>query len=158
MADGFIKNLREYGLKNLLTDVDFVLSLIVLIISLSGQYIFEISLVSSKFVQLGTNVAISLLAFILTGLAVMATFSDADFLALLKKLGIYRRIMFVFQFDLYLAIGVTIYGIILQSYGLSPLRFFLFVFVFTYLMFSLSKFVDMIISLGERQAIHQNNN
>lgn len=152
MTDGFWKSARNYGLGNLFTDLDFVLALVFLLVSVVGEYAIEWPIVNSKLVGLSTQLAISLIAFILTGLAVLASFSDPEFLSLLKDLEIYDEIMFSFQFTLYLAMAVAVLGIVLQSYSTPEWAFFVFIFSFTYMFFSLTRFVRLIVELGEKQA------
>ncbi|MFB6233763.1 MAG: hypothetical protein ABEH81_06440 [Halopenitus sp.] len=152
MTDGFWQGARNYGLGNLFTDLDFVLSLVLLLVSVIGEYAAEWPVVNSKLISLSTQLSFSLIAFILTGLAVLASFSDAEFLKLLKELEIYDEIMFSFQFTLYLAMTVAIVGIVLQTYTTPKWTFFVFLFLFVYMLFSLTRFVRLIVELGEKQA------
>lgn len=152
MTDGFWQSARKYGFTNIFTDLDFVLSLVFLLASIIGEYAVGWPIVNNKIVNLSTTLSFSLIAFILTGLAVLASFSDSDFLKLLKNLDIYSEIMFSFQFTLYLAMTVAIVGIIIQSYSLPQWFFFIFLFFFIYMFFSLTRFVRLIVELGEKQA------
>lgn len=152
MTDGFWNSARNYGFWNLLTDLDVVLSLIILLVSIVGEYALNWPVINNQLIELSTQLAITLIAFILTGLAVLASFSDNEFLALLKELEIYNEIMFSFQFTLYLAISVSVLGILIQSYAIPEWSFFIFLFTFSYMLFSISRFVQLIIDLGERRA------
>jgi hypothetical protein len=152
MTDGFWQSARNYGLGNLFTDLDFVLSLVLLLASVICEYAIEWPIVNNKLIELSTQLSFSLIAFILTGLAVLASFSDSDFLRLLKQLEIYGDIMFSFQFTLYLTITVAIVGIILQTYHIPSWGFFMFLFLFSYMLFSLTRFVKLIVELGEKRA------
>lgn len=152
MTDGFWKSARNYGFGNLFTDLDFVLSLVLLLVSVICEYAIEWPIINSKLIKLSTQLSFSLIAFIITGLAVIASLSNAEFLKLLKDLEIYSEIMFSFQFTIYIAISVAITGIVLQTYKTPEWTFFIFLFLFSYMLFSLTRFVSLVVELGEKQA------
>ena len=112
---------------------------------------------SPEFVELGTNLAFSLTAFILAGLAILVSFTDKEFLADLKDWGVYENLMFIFQYNLYLALLVSVFGILSQAYGWGTYDFYLFAFLFTYMVLSFADMIDLIVTIGNQKARYEMN-
>jgi len=148
----FFDRLQSYGPERLLKGLDLWVSFAILMLSIIVQYSVGVNLVNNKFVEFGTDISISLVVFILTGLALIVSFSDKKFLALLKDVGIYNNIMFIFQYTVYLAILSSITGGLVSSYKLYDAGFFIFLFIFMYTILSVMRMVGVIVAYGERKA------
>ena len=111
----------------------------------------------AEFIELGTQMTISLTAFILAGLAVLISFTDREFLLKLEELGIYTNIMFVFQYNLYLAGLTSVIGILIQTFTTSTLSKTIFLFLFTYTVFSIAAMVDLIVRYGKQKGKFETN-
>lgn len=160
----FWRGLRNYGPKRLFVSPDFVVSIIIwLSLVLAKPYacsrfnIFCIEIVNEQFLQLSTQFAISLTAFILAGLSILISFTNRDFLTTLRQLGIYERIMFIFQYNLYLTGCTALIGILVNSYGASKTGFFVFLFFFIYMIFSIFEMIDLIVSYGRQKARYEHS-
>jgi len=164
----FYSRLRDYGISRILTGTDFLiaLSLILLlgviqvttcILQISPLIGGCVQFRSPVFVNLGTNLAFSLTAFILAGLAILVSFTDKDFLADLKDWGVYENLMFVFQYNLYLALLVSVFGILSQAYGFGTYGFYLFAFLFIYMVLSIADMIDLIVTIGNQKARYEMN-
>lgn len=160
----FIENLRNYGIKRILTDQDFIISLLIwlsLIISDRVGCLFAIfpclEVVNTKFIRITTDLSISMTALIITGIAVVVAFSDREFLSQLENLGIYENILFVFKYTLVLAISVSIVGAIVLSYGTNVVGFYVYSFLFIYLILSVISLTQLIVDFGKKKAKYDQN-
>ena len=146
------ENIRNYGIWRIIWDKDFILSVIISISLVSIHYATGIEVINDKFVSESVQLAVSLLAFIIAGLALLVSFSDEEFLALLKDLEIYDNILFVFQYNIYIAILVSVTGIIYESYSVPRGLFFVYLFAFIYMILSVVMMIDLIVSFGDKKA------
>lgn len=164
----FYSRLREYGIRRILTGTDFLLALsLILLLGVIqvATCILQITpfvggcvqFQSPEFVDLGTKLAFSLTAFILAGLAILVSFTDKEFLADLKDWGVYENLMFIFQYNLYLALLVSVIGILSQAYGWGTYGFYLFAFLFTYMVLSIADMIDLIVTIGNQKARYEMN-
>lgn len=155
----FREGIREYGLARLLTEFDFLVSVVV-ILTLgiwrywACAYILSpcSSIYNQQFLNIATMFSISLTAFILAGLAVLVSFTDQAFLVQLEELGIYNNIMFVFQFNLYLTGLSALSGILASSVFQSEVSLLVFLFFFVWMILSLTEMVDLIVRYGIQRA------
>lgn len=161
----FLERLSNYGYRRIFLSPDIVYSIIFsgLIVVLSegvcgvSQYPC-LNLASGRLVELATQFAISLTAFILAGLAILVSFTDKEFISELKSIGIYENIMFVFQYNIYLTIVTVLLGSVIQAYNLKGAVFYIFVFVFIYMVLSLIQMIDLIVTVGNKKAEFENLN
>lgn len=100
--------------------------------------------------------AISLTAFILAGLAIIISFTNREFLIQLKELDIYTNILFVFQFNLYLTGLTALAGILASTIIRTEIAFLVFLFLFLYMIFSLTEMVDIVVEYGAQKARFEN--
>lgn len=157
--NGFFERFATRGYDRVIKGVDLYLSVIIAVVAYSVSAYTNVKIVKSGFVSAATPLAISLIAFILVGVSVLVSFSDEKFLALLKKLEIYNTILFNFEFGMYLALVVSVAGIILQAYsaalnflGIFAAAFYIFLFLFFYMCFAAANIVSSIVSIGSRKA------
>jgi len=159
LSDGFFDRLRADGYKRIIYGRDLYFSIAVVIFAIFVEFVMAIQIVSDSFIQSGTNLAISLTAFILAALSILVSFSDKKFLGLLKELEIYNNLIFNFEFSVYLALIASVVGIIVQSYAgllrsidVFNLSYFIFVFFFVYMVLAAANIVSQLVSIGERKA------
>lgn len=104
-----------------------------------------------EFVTNATSLSGSLTAVIITGVAILVTLTDSDFLIFLKKNDIFNNLMFTFEYTALLSLFVAFFGIVLQTYDFSFRIFYAFTFSFLYLIFAVSRIISQIISFGDRK-------
>lgn len=159
----FQKGLKKYGVIRLLTERDLLLSAGVVIAIV--LYRFGVctwlsracfSLYRHGFITFATQMAISLTAFILAGLAIIISFTNREFLIQLKELDIYTNILFVFQFNLYLTGLTALAGILASTIIRTEIAFLVFLFLFLYMIFSLTEMVDIVVEYGAQKARFEN--
>lgn len=106
----------------------------------------------STFIELGTTVSGSLVAVILTGLAIIISVSDLEFLSLVEETVEIEHILKPFEYTLLIALISTSSGIILSSLAYKKWVFFIYFFVFFYLLFSILDVVDSIIKFSNKKS------
>jgi len=148
---GSVSRLRNAGLSRILTGYDFLLSLVVTLCIYFTDFDILTNFNATDFVSQSTSLAVSLIGFIIAGVAILVALSDEKFLLYLKKNGVYGNLLFVFEYTVLLAIFVSFIGIVLQSYSFGRLEFHIFLFFFMYLLFSTVYLVSNIISFGDKK-------
>lgn len=88
MSTGAVDRLKDGGFNRIIHGWDLYLALLTTIALGAIQLFAHVDFINLGFVGQGTNLAISLTAFILAGLAILVSFSDEKFLGLLKELEI----------------------------------------------------------------------
>ena len=153
-------HIRAYGYRRLVTSPDIIIAG-VLSISL---YMLEyatcnlsllsicISPVNRTLVSQGVRGLRPLISVIVTGLAILASFSDRDFLSELADIEVFRTIIFVFEYTIFLSISALVIGILLLSYGVSRVGFFMFLFFFSYTIMSVLELVQLLASVSINKA------
>lgn len=159
LSEGFVDRLTDGGINRILRGYDLYISIAVTLAFYLVSRYSDISLINISFVNHGTQLAISLTAFILAALSVLIAFSDEKFLGLLKDLQIYNTLVFTFEFSVYLALTTAVIGIItgayapvLQELGIFSQAFLLYLFFFTYMVLAAADLVASVVSIGERKA------
>lgn len=162
ILESFRDGSQEFGIWRIVKNWDFLtaalFSVIVGVVGSWGCTFHQalcFTIYNEPFVRLGTHFAISLTAFILAGLAIIISFTDDEFLVELKELGIYSNIMFVFQFNLYLAGAAAATGILVATVFKSELAFLLFLLAFVYMLLSIAEMVDLIVQYGNQRANYE---
>jgi hypothetical protein len=161
----FWNRIRAYGIKRVLLDTDLIISVLIVFITATVDYLScHVSAVecadftSGSFVGSATDLAISFTVFIVSGLAILVAFTDSRFIKKLKDIGVYQNIMFVFEYTIYLAISASVVGVILNSYGTTPIGYYIFLFLFIYMILSAVNLVQLIVSFGNKKAQFELNN
>lgn len=147
----FLKRASDYGVKPILTSWDFILAVTSAILYLALKT-RGIQIARESLVAQGFTFFTALIAFILTGLALVVSFSDKKFLALLKEKKIYNNLMFLFEFVIYLTALTAITSAIILSYNLVEQLFVIYLFLAVYTTTALLSLVGTIVSYGERKA------
>jgi hypothetical protein len=156
---GFLARLADGGFHRVIHGSDLHLAILITFITILIDWKTPFHFISLDFIQNAVPLAISLIAFILVGLSVVVSFSEERFLGLLKDIGIYDTILFNFEYTIYISIATAVSGIVFSTYstqlielGVFTESFFLFLFLFTYMVFSVANIVALIVSIGSRKA------
>jgi hypothetical protein len=147
---GIWKRIKNGGYEQVIVAYDWPSAII---ITLGVFYVFRWSITNYEldvFISEATTLSGSLIAIILTGVAILVSVADEQFLSLLHKEDIYDPLMSSFETTALLSILVTVLGIIIQTIGTSAIAFYLFLFVFLYLLFAIIALISNIISFGDR--------
>jgi hypothetical protein len=158
----FRRRLRNYGYKRLLISPDFLAACILTLglftieeISTGTSEIPTVEFVNFEFVAGLVPVLASLTSFIITGLAVLVSLTNKDFLAELSDLGVYPNILFMFEFNIVLLGWTAILAVIITTYEVPNLLFYLFLFFFLYSVFSLTELMQLISNTGINKARYE---
>lgn len=106
----------------------------------------------SAFVELAATVSGSLVAVILTGLAIIVSVSDLEFLSLVENTVEIEHILKPFEYTLLIALISTFSGVLLVPLTYEKWVFFIYFFVFSYLLFSILDVVDSIITFFNKRS------
>lgn len=96
----------------------------------------------------GVDILTPLTSVIVTGLAVLASFTDGEFISELSDIGVFNTVIFIFEYTVFLSILSIMIGIIYDVYALGPSVFFLFVFLFCYTILSTLQSIQLISSIS----------
>lgn len=156
---GFFARLVDGGFHRVLFGRDLHLAILITVSTFLIDWQTPFRFISLDFIENAVPLAVSLIAFILVGLSIVVSFSEEKFLGLLKDLGIYDTILFNFEYTIYISLTTAVTGIVfttystqLMNFGLFAECFFIFVFLFTYMVFSVANIVAVIVSIGSRKA------
>jgi len=138
---GFRSRLSDYGYRRLATSRDFTLAIgitiavaVLQVVTCDTSFLGGVSCynaASETFVNESTSIAVSLIAFIIAGLSIIISFSDREFLAELSDSGVYNILLFIFEYSILLSIATSVTGVLIRSYNLGAIPFFLvFVLIF----------------------------
>lgn len=96
----FLKMCRKFGLKRIIGSPDFWVAVIVstLFSLICGSLLISKEMISNLSIILIT-ISAAMLAVIIAGLAIVVSIADDNFVKLLKKVGIYENILFVFWYS-----------------------------------------------------------
>jgi hypothetical protein len=104
----FLSRLSQYGGLRLLKSKDLLASVSIF----SILWFFSLIPTSSDFLKAGIGFSSSLIAIVLTGLAIIVSLSNSQFIAFLKdKARVFDRLIFLFEWNAYLAITTTLVGL-----------------------------------------------
>ncbi|WP_282349160.1 hypothetical protein [Haloferax volcanii] len=147
---GTVQRIRSFGPIRIVTSFEVIgAALLTAIARCSFSGSFQPDGMSS-FVAAATGISSSLIAVVLTGIAILVSLSSEQFLSFLREQDIYDRIMFVFEYTVALAIITSLLGSILQAVEYSEYMFWIFVFFFIYLLLSTMQIVSTIIEYGDK--------
>lgn len=149
--EGFTHRFKQAGLKRILTGYDLISASIVTILVFFSNDVVPYHFDGMSFINNATSMAVSLTAVIITGTAILVALTDKEFLALLKRKGIYNNLLFVFEYTTLLSILVSVSGIVLQSFDYFAAGFYVFLFLYSYLLFATAKLVSNIVTFGDRK-------
>lgn len=157
--DGFFARMLDGGFYRIIYGHDLHFAIIITIAAFVIHRTTSFQLISLDLLNNAVPLAVSLIAFILVGLSIVVSFSEEKFLGLLKHLGIYDTILFNFEYTIYVSLTTAVTGIVFSTYTEQLMEFnvftacfFIFVFLFTYMVFSVANIVALIVSIGSRKA------
>jgi hypothetical protein len=161
----FWSRLNKYGYIRLVSSRDVVFSLLLAGIPATLYYFTCVSntlgsytcynISNMMFVGNATSFAVTLTAFILTGLSVVIAFTDERFISELSKIDIYDNILFVFEYNMLTAVATSIVGIVVQSYRLSVIGFFVFLFFFIHMVLSITELIQIVVDIGTKKGQYE---
>lgn len=159
ILDRFRRRLRKYGYGRLIRSPDFILSILLTLslysISKSTCTLSHFSCITVEnedFVETSLKLLFALTSFVVTGLAILVSFTDEDFLGELSDLGVYTNILFFFEYNIYLILTTALVGILYVTYDLGRGIFHLQVFLLTYSILSITELVELIANTGINKA------
>lgn len=104
--------------------------------------------VNMQLVSQGVGILTPLTSVIVTGLAILASFTDEEFLSELSDIGVFTTIIFVFEYTVFLAIFSMSIGVIYTTYNLGSGVFYAFLFLFCYTILSTLQAIQLIASVS----------
>jgi len=105
------------------------------------------------FVAAATGASQSLIAVTLTGLAILVSLSDQEFIERFSESD-YNSLLFIFEYTVLLATLTTFSGILLQSVLFEKWVFFLFLFVFIHLLLAILSLVDLVVRFAKTKSTY----
>ncbi|USZ68967.1 hypothetical protein NGM10_04325 [Halorussus salilacus] len=149
---GSWKRFRKYGLKELFLSLYlWIPALIVGVVFFGTPGIFS-QRGMRNFVNAATGISQSLIAVTLTGLAILVSFSDKDFLAFFRDEGGFDELLAIFEYTVTLSLITTLAGALLQSLSYDRWVFYIFFALFLHLLASVSALVSTILRFGKSKA------
>lgn len=141
---GFSTRLRQLGWRDVLISPDAFIGVIVgaAILILSPGGVNET--VGGNILPQIMTVSASLFAIILTGLAIITSFTDEAFVYAWKQIGEFDNMITIFQYNLYLPIIVLSYALFLRFLYYSPIAMVVLISLFVYMLASLIDLVNFI--------------
>lgn len=148
---GTADRLQTYGIAEIVSSWSFWVPLLVVTIS----YILDIWTLTSKDVMLitktGRSIALALAGMVLTGLVILISLSGERFLSFLQKNGAYDKLFFLFEYNTSIAILTALISVGIDVFGITNLRFHIFLFFLFHLVLSFLRLISGIITFGEKK-------
>lgn len=158
----FRRRLRNYGFKRLLTSADLIVGLLFTLALFGIQKLthttdnfINITFINFDFIDGLIPILGALTSFVITGLAVLVSVTNEDFLGEISDLGIYPNILFMFEFNILLLGWTAILAVILTTYEVPSNLFYIFLFFFAYSMLSLTELMQLIVNTGLNKARYE---
>ena len=150
----FLSRLKQYGGLRLLKSKDFIVSLVFFAVLLFFSAIPD----STDFLKASVGFSSSLIAIVLTGLAIIVSLSNSQFIAFLKdKANVFDQLIFVFEWNAYLAIVTTLVGLgAIYNSNMWFIQFFTFLLI--YLSTSIVNLIAFVSYYGQAKAEFDRNN
>ncbi|WP_414837407.1 hypothetical protein ACK3SF_03990 [Candidatus Nanosalina sp. VS9-1] len=150
----FVSRLKKYGGLRLLTSNDFKVSAVIF----ATLYFFSVIPSSLGFLEASIGFTSSLIAIVLTGLAIIVSLSNSSFISFLKdKAQVFDQLIFLFEWNAYIAIFTTLVGLATVANGSIWLYRF-FTFLLLYLSASILNLIAFVSYYGQVKAEFDKNN
>lgn len=157
MLRRYRRHLKEYGYERVIKSPDFLLSLCITGVA----YFISISDCSAKpfltdcssqsalvFIQISTKILAPITSVVVTGLAILVSFTDKEFLSELSNINVFNNIVFIFEHTIFLALFTLLLGVYLSGYYEVSFFYYIFLFFFLYTMFSVTYLIEMLVELS----------
>jgi len=146
----FSQRLTNFGIRRILKSLDFIISLLILLFLLltSSNTLLKIN---KEFVDTSIHIAVSLAALIIAAFSILVSFSNREFVTFLKELKIYDKILFLFEWNIYVAIITVMVGVLINYFIASSLIYVIYIFLFVYMICSILSLVSFITYFGLRK-------
>jgi len=155
MSDSTFGRLRKYGFWRIIRSPDFISALVVsTVFTVATFYYYSNIFQPGQFITSATKLSRSLIAVVLTGIAILVSLSDSKFLAGLLQDENFDPIMVTFEYTAILSVVATITGTILQSMNFGIRGYAFFNWVFFYNVFAALSIISKIVTFGYKRARH----
>lgn len=144
----FSSRLKKYGIERIFRSKDFKASILIFALLTLFSLIPE----SKEFLKAGIGFSSSLIAIVLTGLAIVVSLSNSRFIAFLKdEAEVFDSLIFLFEWNAYLAIVSTLVGLT-TIYNTNIWLYGLFTLLLIYLSASIINLIAFISYYGQVKA------
>lgn len=148
------KRVSKYGVKEIVCSLYLWIPIIITGATwLLFSYTFSM-LGMRNFVHAATGTSQSLIAVTLSGLAILVSFSDRDFLTYFTEYGGFDELLLIFEYTVLLSIWVTLFGVFLQSVAFEEWLFYVFLFIFLHLLASIAALVETILRFAKSKSTY----
>lgn len=155
---GLLSRLKNEGYRNIIFSLDWIIALLATFILYYTQYESITRFNLNLFIDKSVTLSGSLIAVILTGVAILISLADDEFLQFIQEENFYDRLMSIFEVAVLLSIFVTMLGISILTVGVTVPRFYLFLFFFLYLIIAVVSMMSAIITFGDKMGTFQKVN
>lgn len=147
----FLDRFRNFGsFRRILKSYDFILTLIIFLLVLIIKPIY-LSAINLNFLKSAISISISLAAFIIAAFSILISLSNKEFIIFLKKINVYNRILFLFEWNIYATILVSMFGLYVTYFETNLWLYRIFIFVFLYMILSVLNLISFITYYGQRK-------
>lgn len=153
----YLQHLFNYGVIRVINSGDFVLSLsiVALLLAVSTascdtatEFLKCTRFINSNFISAATVALAPITSVIITGLAILVSFTSREFLSELEDLGVFDNLVFVFEHTVFLSILTLSVGLISTSYQSTEELFYIFLFLFNYTLFSIVYLIELLAEIS----------
>jgi hypothetical protein len=141
----FTKRIMKFGIWNLLISWDtlgFIVTFILLVVYTNGNIDFTVT--GKDILDVFITVSSTFFAIVLTGLAIISSFADREFIKAWVKIGEYGNIITLFQYNLYVPLVLLIVSFILRFIHYNPVLMMISISLFVYMILALVDLVKFI--------------